>query len=80
MLGLMYKLVATFFLLIVLQYAEAQKKPIPAPPGTNPRGQPGPDKGNKDSLGLGFERRDDAKDSITSLLLRRKGTLERYFD
>ncbi|MES2893291.1 MAG: putative porin [Bacteroidota bacterium] len=61
----MYKLVATFLMLIILQYGVAQRRTLPDSRSTNPPGQTPGNKSGNDSLGLGFERRDDAKDSIT---------------
>lgn len=57
----MYKIVATILLLLVLQYAVAQIRPVR--PGIPNRGgqQAGPNRNDT----LGFEHRDDAKDSIT---------------
>jgi hypothetical protein len=60
----MYKLLATFLLLVVLQDLVAQRRTIPDS-RTNPPGRPAGETGSNDSLGLGFERRDDAKDSIS---------------
>ena len=64
----MYKIVASLLLMLVMQYAVAQRRPTTDPRNSNPSGnnqnQDGKQTG-KDSLGLGFEHRDDAKDSIT---------------
>lgn len=56
----MYKFVFTFLMLSVLQYSIAQRRPTQSP-GV----QPGNPASKTDSLNLGFEHRDDAKDSIT---------------
>ncbi len=58
----MYKIVATFLMLAVLQYSFAQRRLIPNAGGNNSNRQGG-NVSKNDSLG--FEHRDDAKDSIT---------------
>ena len=58
----MYKIAATVLLLMVLQYSFAQR---PGREPTQTGNRPSENKPGGDTLGLGFEHRDDAKDSIT---------------
>ena len=59
----MYKIAGTVLLLMALQYSFAQRPRLPGAPNQQGNNRPPGDRPNQDTLG--FERRDDAKDSIT---------------